>query len=149
MLHAMKNPAHGHFLTNLHAMPRTTWAADYYAVAKTKEGYCNILGYVDLATLYMVASAQKTRTGGDCTRSLMYDIILPRGVPLRFHTDAAQEFLGRAMGRIYQMIGIKKTDTFGHSPQSNGTMENAWRFIGRCLTTMTDEEYEVWPCTCP
>ena len=149
MLHARKNHAHGHFRVNLEGMPRTTWAADYYGVAKSKDGYCQILGYIDLATLYFVATAQKSRTGGDCTRSLLYDIILRHGVPLRFHTDAAQEFLGKAMGRLCQMTGIKKTDTLGHSPQSNGTIENVWKFVGRCLTSLNDEEYRVWPLYLP
>ena len=130
-------------------MPRTTWAADYYGVAQSDNGYNNILGYIDLVTLYLVLSAQKTRTGGDCTRSLLYDIILSHGVPIQFHTDAAQEFLGRAMGRLCQMTGIRKTDTLGHSPQSNGTIENAWKFIDLCLTSMTDEEYRVWPLYLP
>ena len=149
MLHARKNLAHGHFRANPHSMPRTTWAADYYGVAQSDDGYNNILGYIDLATLYLVLSPQKTRTGGDCTRSLLYDIILPHGVPIKFHTDAAQEFLGRAMGRLCQMTGIRKTDTLGHSPQSNGTIENAWKFIDLCLTSMTDEEYRVWPLYLP
>ena len=85
--------AHRHFRAKLHCTPRTSYGADYYSVKKNKLGYDNILGIIDLATGNLVLRAVKGRTAANTAHTLFYDVIVHKGIPLRFHSDAAKEFL--------------------------------------------------------
>ena len=61
LLVANRNLAHRHFRAKLFITPRTSYAMDYIGVYKNKEGYCNILGIIGLATKNLVLRAVKTR----------------------------------------------------------------------------------------
>ena len=37
--------------------------------------------------------------------------------------------------------GYLRTTTGGYSPTGNATMERFWRYLGRCLRHLSDEEY--------
>ena len=63
-------------------------------------------------------------------------------MPLRFHTDAAQAFLSKAVSALTEVLGIKQTSTLAHNPKSNAKIERAWEFVGRALKSMTKEQYE-------
>ena len=77
--------------------------------------------------------AVKGRNAHNTAHTLFYEIVVRKGVPLRFHSDAAKEFLSTAMGALQQMLGIQKSDTLAHNPKSNAKIERAWEFVGRCL----------------
>ena len=87
-----------------------------------------------------------------------YDVVVHKGVPLRFHSDAAREFLSTAMSTLQNLLGIGKSDTLAHNPKNNAKIERVWEFVGRALRSMTPEQYEqfhlympilahVWNCT--
>lgn len=158
LLKARMKHAHGHFRAKLHCTPRTSYGADYYSVKKNKLGYDNILGIIDLATGNLVLRAVKGRTAANTAHTLFYDVIVHKGIPLRFHSDAAKEFLSTAMSTIQNLLGIRKTDTLAHNPKSNAKIERVWEFVGRCLRAMPSEQYaqfhlympiiaHVWNCT--
>ena len=39
------------------------------------------------------------------------------------------------------LLGIKQTNTLAHNPKGNAKMERVWAFVGRCLQSMTPEQY--------
>ena len=61
--------------------PRTSYAMDYYGVFKTKEGYCQILGIIDLATNNLVLQAHKARTAVTTAHTILYEIVVRKGCP--------------------------------------------------------------------
>ena len=138
--------------------PHTSYGADYYSVKKNKFGYNNILGIIDLATGNLVLRAVQGRNATNTAHTLFYDIMLHQRVPLRFHSDAAKEFLSTSMSSLQQLLEISKSDTLAHNPKSNAKIERVWEFVGRALRAMTPEQYEhfhlympilahVWNCT--
>ena len=158
LLKARMQHAHQHFRAKLFCQPRTSYGADYYSVKQNKHGYNNVLGIIDLATGNLVLRAVKGRTAHNTAHTLLYDIVVNKGVPLRFHSDAAKEFLSTAMSTLQTMLGISKSDTLAHNPKSNAKIERVWQFVGRCLRAMPPEQYavfhlympiiaHVWNCT--
>ena len=141
LLKARMNLAHRHFRAKLFCTPRTAYGADYYAVKQNKEGYCQILGMVDLSIGYLTLSSLKARTAANTAHELFYEIIVRKGVPMIFHSDAAREFLSVAMKSLSATLGIVQTTTLAHNPKSNAKMERIWQFVGRCLQSMTPEQY--------
>ena len=158
LLKARMKHAHKHFRAKLSMTPRTSYGADYYGVNKNKLGYDNVLGIIDLATGHLVLRAVQGRNAPNTAHTLFYDVVVHKGVPLRFHSDAAQEFLSTAMSTLQNLLGIGKSDTLAHNPKSNAKIERVWEFVGRALRSMTPEQYEqfhlympilahVWNCT--
>ena len=141
-LKAKMRLAHKHFRAKLFSKPRTSYGSDYYGVKKNKLGYCAILGIIDLASGDLVLKATTSPNAAHVTNTLFHEVILKKGVPLRFHSDAAQAFLSKAMGALTEVLGIKQTSTLAHNPKSNAKMERAWEFVGRALKSMTKEQYE-------
>ena len=158
LLKARKKHAHKHFRAKLHCTPRTSYGADYYSVKENKLGYNNVLGIIDLATGNLVLKAVQNRTAANTAHSLFYDVVVRKGIPLRFHSDAAKEFLSTAMSTLQSLLGITKSSTLAHNPKSNAKIERVWQFVGSALRAMTPDQYEqfhlympilahVWNCT--
>ena len=141
LLKARMKLAHKHFRAKLFCTPRTAYGADYYAVKANKEGFCQILGMIDLSIGYLSLSALKKRTAANTAHELFYEIVVRKGVPLLFHSDAAREFLSTAMKSLSVTLGIVQTSTLAHNPRSNAKMERVWQYVGRCLQSMTPEQY--------
>ena len=142
LLKAKMNLAHKHFSAKLFCTPRTSYGSDYYGVRKNTLGYCQVLGIIDLATGDLVLKASKHADAAHVTHTLYHEIVLRKGVPLLFHSDAAKAFIGTAMEALSSTLGIKQTNTLAHNPKSNAKMERVWEFVGRALKAMTSEQYE-------
>ena len=141
LLKARMRHAHKHFRPKLFCTPRTAYGADYYGVLQNKQGYNNILGIIDLSNGHLVLKPLKSRSAANTAHTLFYDIVVRKGVPLLFHSDAAKEFLSTAMKALSATLGIAQTSTLAHNPKSNAKIERVWQFVGRCLRTMTPDEY--------
>ena len=63
------------------------------------------------------------------------------GTPREIRSDHAAEFVGRAAAGLAKSHGYKITTTQGYHPTGNSTIESFWRFLGRCLRTLSDKEY--------
>ena len=148
-LHATRHMAHGHFRARAWTTPRTVWMGDYHGVQESDDGYREILGFIDTVTLKLILTAGKNRTAQFTTQVVLNKIVLENGVPLRIHTDAAREFVGKAMQALCKMMLIAKTDTMAHNPQGNALIERVWRFVVECLCLLSDEEYRHWQLYLP
>ena len=153
-----KNHAHKHFRAKLFCTPRTSYGADYYSVKQNKYGYNNVLGIIDLSTGNLILKAVKGRNAHNTAHTLLYDLVVHKGVPLRFHSDTAKEFLSTAMSTLQTLLGIQKSNTLAHNPKSNAKIERVWQFVGAALRAMPEKQYamfhlympilaHVWNCT--
>ena len=140
LLVANRNLAHRHFRAKLFITPRTSYAMDYIGVYKNKEGYCNILGIIDLATKNLVLRAVKNRDAVSTAQTWLYDVIAHKGFPL-LHSDHAREFISTAMESLCAIAGCSQTTTKAHKPQGNATIERVWAYVHKCLTQMNKEQY--------
>ena len=141
LLKAKRARAHRHFRAKVFCTPRTSWGMDFYGVAKSKRGFNNILGAIDLATAEARLFACRERTAMVLTDCTLHGIILRDGCPLHIHSDAAREFISKAMQRLCQLIGCQQTTTLAHHPTGNATIERLWQWVAACLRVMTKEQY--------
>ena len=144
LLKAKRARAHRHFRAKVFCTPRTSWGMDFYAVAESKEGYKQILGAIDLATAEVRLFACKLRTAAVVTDCVLHGIVLRDGCPLHIHTDAAKEFVSKAMQRLSLLLGCKQTTTLAHHPTGNANIERLWQWVAACLRIMTKEQYHHW-----
>ena len=149
LLNAKRNLAHKHYRAKLFFTPRSAYAADYYGVYPNKQGYNNILGIIDLATGYAHIIPTKGRSAETTAAALLYKVILVHGVPQVFHSDAAQEFLSKAMKNLCTIIGCSQTNTKAHNPQGNAKIERMWQFVNKSLRQMNDDMYHHFDVFCP
>ncbi len=144
LLKAKRARAHRHFRAKVFCTPRTSWGMDFYGIAKSKNGYNNLLGAIDLATAESRLFACKERTAPIVTECTLHGIFLRDGCPLHIHSDAAREFISKAMRRLCQLMGCQQTTTLAHHPTGNATIERLWQWIAACLKIMTGEQYHEW-----
>ena len=130
------NLAHKHFRAKLEQTPRTSYGADFISVAKTKHGFTQIIGIIDLSTGNLILRALRKRDEKSTARVIFYDLITKKGVPMLFHSDVAGELLEGVSKMLAVLLGIKQTSTKGHNPQANAKMERVWAYVGNCLKTI-------------
>ena len=123
LLKARKKHAHKHFRAKLFIQPRTSYGADYYSVRQNKHEYNNVLGIIDLSTGNLVLKAVKGLNAVNTAHTLFYDVVLHKGVPLRFHSDTVREFLSTAMSTLQELFGIHKSYILDHNPKINAKIE--------------------------
>ena len=116
---------------------------------KNAQGYCAILGIIDLSTGNLVLTATKSANAAHVTDTLFHDIVLRKGVPQLFHSDAASAFLSKAVKTLTELLGMKHTTTLAHNPKSNAKMERVWEFVGRALKAMTTAQYQQFQLHLP
>ena len=144
LLKAKRARAHRHFRAKVFCTPRTSWGCDFYGVAKSTSGHNNILGAIDLATAECRLFACKNRSAATVLNCLLHGIVLRDGCPLHIHSDAAREFLSKAMKRLCEIVGCKQTTTLAHHPTGNSTIERLWQYVALCLKLMTNVQYKKW-----
>jgi len=142
LLKAKRARAHRHFRAKIFCTPRTSWGMDFYGVETSTNGYTNILGAIDLATAEARLFACKRRTAAIVTDCTLHGIVLRDGCPLHIHSDAAREFVSKAMHRLCQLIGCQQSTTLAHHPTGNATIERLWQWVAACLKIMTKEQYK-------
>ena len=144
LLKAKRARAHRHFRAKVFCTPRTSWGCDFYGVAESIKKYNNILGAIDLATAECRLFACQNRSAEVVTDCILHGLVLRDGCPLHIHSDAAREFISKAMRRLCQLIGCQQTTTLAHHPTGNATIERLWQWIASCLRQMTMEQYKEW-----
>ena len=144
LLKAKRARAHRHFRAKVFCTPRTSWGCDFYGIPDSKNKYNNLLGAIDLATAECRLFACKSRSAEVVTDCILQGIVLRDGCPLHIHSDAAREFVSKAMKRLCELIGCQQTTTLAHHPTGNATIERLWQFVASCLKQMTKEQYLEW-----
>jgi len=125
-------------------MPRTAYGMDYYGVARSKEGYTNILGIIDLATSEVRLFPTKDRKANTTTQCLLNGVFLRNGCAVTLHSDHAQEFVSKAVKRVCKITGCRQSTTLAHHPTGNATIERLWQYVGLFLKQMSDINYRNW-----
>ena len=123
ILNAKRLHAHKHFRAKVYEGPRTVWAFDYHGVAKSTEGYREILVGIDLATAEIRLFATKSRTAVVTTDYILQGVILRDGVSLVIHRDHAREFISKLLKTLAKALGITTTTTLAHHPSGNSKIE--------------------------
>jgi hypothetical protein len=117
--------------------PRSRWGMDFYGMPD-----CDILGMIDLDSLWVELAACPSRKAGEAERAVERHILFRHGVPDMIKSDHAKEFVGRVMSQLAAYHRFEMKSTGGYMPQGNSTMERFWNYFALCLRQLSDEEYE-------
>ena len=137
---ATRNWSHGWFRGVAGCQPRSRYGMDFYSTAA--EDAKQILGIIDLDSLYVELYGSTDRTSDTVVRALESRVLYRYGTPREIRSDHAAEFVGRAAEGLSRSHGYKITTTQGYHPTGNSTIESFWRYLGRCLRSLSDEEYK-------
>jgi hypothetical protein len=141
---ATRNFSHGWYRGVEGAIPRTRYGMDFYGTGCKGKG-SQILGIIDLDSLYVELFPASNRTKETVIRALEERILYRYGTPREIRSDHAAEFVSQAARELAKQHQYQITTTMGYLPTGNSTIEAFWRFFGRCLRIMSDEQYHNLP----
>ena len=133
---AARNASHGRWRAVRPGPPRLRYGMDYYGV-----GDGHVLGLIDLDSRWVELEYHPRRSAISVARMVRERILHRAGTPAELRSDHAREFIGSTMTLLAKREGYLRTTTGGYSPTGNATMERFWRYLGRCLRHLSDEEY--------
>jgi len=116
--------------------PRSRYGMDYYGV-----GDGEVLGIIDLDSVNVNLFWHERRSGQLVKEALRDGIMNRYGRFDELRSDHAREFIGRAVSALKKEVGFFQSTTGGHNAKGNSTMERFWRFLGNCLSSLTDAQY--------
>ena len=93
LLKAKRNLCHAQFRGVSGQSPRKRWAMDYHGVGGEGEK-ANVLGAIDLDSLFVELRVMKQRTALNVERFVRDRILFKHGIPNIIHSDHARELIG-------------------------------------------------------
>ena len=134
---AKRNLSHKHSRAVESHPPRSRYGCDYYGV-----GTQEIFGIIDLDSLNVTLTLHESRSADAVRRTIRDKILFREGRIDELRSDHAREFVGRAMTALSKETGYLATTTGGYNATGNSTMERFWGFLGVCLRSLSDKEYQ-------
>ena len=97
---------------------------------------------IDLDALYVELYPAPDRSSQTVKMALEKHIIFRHGSPKEIRSDHAKEFISEAARELAVTYGYEITTTHGYNPRGNSVIESFWRYLGKCLRLLSDEEYQ-------
>jgi hypothetical protein len=91
--------------------------------ASYENGYRWILTVIDHCTSWPIAVPLKEATAAELAQAIFDHVVTPFGVPKEFLTDRGSNFLSSGFLQFLKTAGVKKLNTAGYHPQTNGKCE--------------------------
>jgi transposase InsO family protein len=104
--------------------PFERWSADFISMTESKKhGWKWILTLIDHCTGWPIAVPMKEATSTNIAEVILRDVITPFGLPREFLTDRGSNFLSNGLLKFLSAGNIKKLNTSGYHPRTNGKNE--------------------------
>ena len=98
-------------------------AVDVLQLPKTVNGIQYVIVFMDYLTKWPEAFAAADQTAETIARLLMEQIICRHGIPQELLSDRGQNFLSNLIQEICKVLQVKKLNTSGYHPQTDGLVE--------------------------
>ena len=138
---AKRNHMHSMFRAKKHRLPRSRWGMDFYGWGGDGDGPKEILGLIDLDSLWVELVCLDSRDAEGVANAIRDRILFRHGTPDQIHSDHAREFVGKALTSLARKHGYMNTTTGGYCPTGNSTIESFWQFFGTCIRNLSDADY--------
>ena len=138
---AKRNHMHSMFRAKKHQQPRSRWGMDFYGWGGDGDGPREILGLIDLDSLWVELVCLDSREAEGVANAIRDRILFRHGTPDQIHSDHAREFVGKALTSLARKHGYMNTTTGGYCPTGNSTIESFWQFFGTCIRDLSDADY--------
>ncbi len=138
-----RNPVRG--ASKPFLQPEERVGIDYTYMAKSAEGYSNILVMIDHATKDVIAKPTKDGSAETAARILFEELICKYGAPVELWSDRGKSFTGEIAKYLTHLFQTKQKFTSGYHPQTNGLTERYNRTIANELAKAVNPKKDDWP----
>ena len=100
--------------------------------------------FVDYLTKWPEAFPAEDQTALTVAKLFVTEIVPRHGVPSELLSDCGSAFLSSLMFEVYQLLGVKKTNTTAYHPQTDGLVERFHRTLTDMLAKTTEPGGVDW-----
>lgn len=126
--------------------PFERWGADFIQLPESKEGFKWVLTIIDHSTGWPIVVPLKEATSANVADVFVKEIFYQFGVPSEILTDRGLNFLSKDMMRFYKGAHIRKLNTSGYHPRTNGKCERLNGILEKALFKLNNTGDETrWP----
>ena len=98
-------------------------AVDILQLPRTINGNSYVAVFMDYLTKWPKAFAIADQTAETIARLFMEQIVCHHGIPEQLLPDRSANFLFSLMQEVCKLLGVKKLNTSGYHPQTDGLVE--------------------------
>eukprot|EP00794_Sanderia_malayensis_P015652 gene15652-biopygen13346 len=125
--------------------PFVFWAMDYMGpISETSRGNRHILVLMDHFTKWCEAFPTKDQKAATVAQILVSRVFSRFGPPVILHSDQGKNFDSTLMHEIYDILGIKKSQTTAYHPQGDGLVERQNRTLQEIISSFVSEHTVDW-----
>jgi transposase InsO family protein len=110
----------------------------------TKHKYRYVLVIIDVFTKFVEAVPLRSISTKSIANAIITRIICRYGAPRALLSDLGSNFISRLAMAIYQLLDIKKLNTSGYHPQTNGLVERFNSTLKAMIRMYTNLEFTDW-----
>jgi len=114
-------------------------AVDVLQLPPTVNGNRYVVVFMDYLTKWPEAYATSDQTAETIARLFVEQIVCRHGIPQELLSDRGQNFLSTLMQEVCRLLQVKKLNTSGYHPQTDGLVEKfnstLIEMIAKCLNT--------------
>ena len=96
---------------------------DVFQLPLTESGNRYVVVFADYLTKWIEAFAVSEQSAETIARLLVEEVFCRHGAPAELLSDRGANFLSELVGEVCKQLQIRKVNTSGYHPQTNGLVE--------------------------
>ena len=117
---------------------------DVIKFPRSSKGNTYAVVFMDYLTKWPEVYATQDQTSLTIAELLVKNVISRHGVPVELLSDRGTAFLSKIMIEVYKLLGIKKSNTTAHHPQTDGLVERFHRTLTNMLAKRVHRSGKDW-----
>ena len=101
-------------------------AVDILQLPLTTQGNCYVVVFMDYLTKWPVAFAIPDQKAETIAKMFVENIVCRHGIPEELLSDRRTNFLSTLIHEVCKLLGVKKINTSGYHPQTDGLVEKLY-----------------------
>lgn len=110
----------------------------------TQDGFQYLLTFQDDLTRFVHATPLRNQEADTIARAFTTEIVLRFGSPLSLLTDLGANFQSDLLKRVCKLLKIKKLQTSGYHPETNGALERSHKTLKEYLRNYINKNLDDW-----
>ena len=124
-------------------------AVDILQLPLTVNGNCYVAVFMDYLTKWPEAFAIPDQKAETIAKLFVDHIICRHGIPEELLSDRGANFLSSLMQEVCQLLGVKKLNTSGYHPQTDGLVEKFNSTLINMIAKSSEESPSDWDARLP
>ena len=117
---------------------------DVLTLSRAHSGEKKVLVVTDYFSRFAITIALPNESEDSIAKAFIKNVLVRYGAPLRLLTDRGKSFLSKVNTYLYELWGIKKSNTSAYHPQTNGLTERFNRTLCNSLAMLVNKDQNDW-----